>query len=219
LHGAHDVGAGASDRGATRVEPIDLDRHLMGARVEGRMPTRPAIDPAIVVRAKHGDLDAFEEVVRARMEAIYRLSFAILGDESEARDAAQETFVAAWQRLSGLRDPERLDAWLDRIAVNAARMNLRARRRRRVREIPVADVGRTAAATATAPARDDAAMLAGALRHLPVEQRELLALHHLEGRPLTEIADVLDVPVGTVKSRLSAARAALGRALADEDRA
>jgi DNA-directed RNA polymerase specialized sigma24 family protein len=69
------------------------------------------------------------------MDAVYRLSYAILGDEADARDAAQESFVAAWRQLGRLRDPERFDVWLQRIAVNAARQTIRARRRRRIREI------------------------------------------------------------------------------------
>lgn len=183
------------------------------------MPSRPVIDRDIVVRAAAGDLDAFEEVVRTRMEAIYRLSLAILGDEAEARDAAQETLVSAWRRIRDLRDPDRLDAWLDRIAVNASRMALRAKRRRRVREIPVAELRQVPdpSADAVDTAGADVALLRAALGHLPVEQRTLLALHHLEGRPLAEIAALIEVPVGTVKSRLSAARSALERALAYEE--
>ena len=78
--------------------------------------------------------------MHARIDAIYRLSFAIVGDEADARDSTQETFISAWRRIRELRDPARFDAWLQRIAVNAARMTLRARGRRRVREIPSGDV-------------------------------------------------------------------------------
>src|SRR3954447_11458790 len=92
----------------------------------------PAIDRSLIDRARNGDLDAFESIVRARMDAVYRLTSAILGNEADARDAAQETFVAAWRQLARLRDPERLDAWLQRVAVNASRMTLRSRNRRRV---------------------------------------------------------------------------------------
>ena len=59
----------------------------------------PAIDRSIVDRARHGDLDAFESIVRARMDAVYRLTAAILGNEADATDAAQETFVAAWRQI------------------------------------------------------------------------------------------------------------------------
>lgn len=179
-----------------------------------RWPISSATDRSIVDRACHGDLDAFEEIVRTRMDAVYRLSYAILGNEADARDAAQETFVAAWRQLSSLRDTDRFDAWFQRVAVNAARMTLRARGRRRVREIPATQVA-ALAETAIAPADPD--LLDAALRRLPLEQREILALHHLDGRSVAELAEILAIPVGTVKSRLHTARQALQRALADQE--
>lgn len=179
-----------------------------------RKPINTATDRSIVDRARHGDLDAFEQLVRTRMDAVYRLSYAILGDEADARDAAQETFVAAWRQLPKLRDVDRFDAWFQRVAVNAARMTLRARGRRRVREIPAVEV---TAFVETVAAPSDADRLEAALRRLSIEQREILALHHLDGRPLTELAEILDVPVGTVKSRLHTARVALQLALDDPE--
>jgi RNA polymerase sigma-70 factor (ECF subfamily) len=152
------------------------------------------------------------------MDAVYRLTAAILGDEADARDAAQETFVAAWRELPKLRDPERFDAWLQRVAVNASRMTLRARGRRRVREIPSSQVVALAdRAAADHGPEADAARLDVALRRLDVDQQAILVLHHLEGRPLAEIADVLDIPVGTAKSRLFHARRALETALRVEE--
>jgi RNA polymerase sigma-70 factor (ECF subfamily) len=148
------------------------------------------------------------------MDAVYRLSYAILGNEADARDAAQETFVAAWRQLPRLREVDRFDAWFQRVAVNAARMTLRSRGRRRVREIPAVQV---AALVDTAVAAADADQLDAALRHLPLEQREILALHHLDGLPVAELAEILGIPVGTVKSRLHTARQALQRSLADQE--
>jgi RNA polymerase sigma-70 factor, ECF subfamily len=178
-------------------------------------PIGPALDRSLIDRARNGDLDAFETIVRARMDAVYRLTSAILGDEADARDAAQETFVLAWRELSRLREPEKFEAWLQRVAVNAARMTLRARGRRRVREIPSSQV--VAAQATRSPAEDgseaDAARLDAALRLLPVEQRAMLVLHHLDDRPLAELATILDIPIGTAKSRLFAARRALEIAL------
>jgi RNA polymerase sigma-70 factor, ECF subfamily len=156
--------------------------------------------------------------MHARIDAIYRLSYAIVGDEADARDATQETFVAAWRKIRSLRDGDRFEAWLQRIAVNAARMTLRARRRRRVREIPSGDVAAIAAAAdrATQPSRADADILATVLDRLPLDQRTILILHHLEGHAIAELAEILEVPVGTVKSRLHTARAALAVALTAE---
>jgi RNA polymerase sigma-70 factor (ECF subfamily) len=155
--------------------------------------------------------------MHARIDAIYRLSYAIVGDEADARDATQETFIAAWRRIRELRDPDRFEAWLQRIAVNSARMTLRARGRRRVREIPSGDVSALAAAADHgAPVRADADLLGAALDHIATDQRTILVLHHLEGHGVAEMAEILGIPVGTVKSRLHTARRALQDALAIE---
>jgi len=187
---------------------------------ESEGPIETAKDHSLADRARKGDLDAFEELMHARIDAIYRLSYAIVGDEANARDSTQETFIAAWRRIRGLRDPDRFDAWLHRIAVNAARMTLRARGRRHIREIPSGDVASLAAVSDRAkPKRSDAELLGIALDRLPVDQRTILVLHHLEGHDLAGLANVLEIPIGTVKSRLHSARQALQAALAAEDRA
>jgi RNA polymerase sigma factor (sigma-70 family) len=189
----------------------------MGERDRRDPRIGPELDRSTIDRARNGDRDAFESIVRARMDAVYRLAIAILGDEADARDAAQETFVAAWRQIGRMRNADRLDAWLQRIAVNASRQAIRSSRRRRVREIPSSSVVALADVAQEAP-RSDAAILDGALAMLPVDQRAILVLHHLDGRPLSEIATILDVPVGTAKSRLFAARQALAEAIAREER-
>jgi RNA polymerase sigma-70 factor (ECF subfamily) len=182
-------------------------------------PIETAKDRSLVERARNGDLDAFEELMHARIDAIYRLSYAIVGDEADARDSTQETFIASWRRIRELRDPDRFEAWLQRIAVNAARMTLRSRGRRRVREIPSGDVAALAARSdRAAPERPDPDRLSAALDRLPVEQRSILVLHHLEGHGLAALAEILEIPVGTVKSRLHTARGALEAALAAQAR-
>ncbi|MEK6719047.1 MAG: sigma-70 family RNA polymerase sigma factor [Chloroflexota bacterium] len=193
----------------------------MSALQEGAIG--PATDRSTVDRARHGDLSAFESIVRDRMDAVYRLSLAILGDEADAHDATQEAFVAAWRQIGQLRDADAFDAWLGRITVNAARMTLRSARRRRVREIPSSEVDRLGkrsldeAHDRTFVDPTDGTRLADALRSLSLEQRSLLALHHLDGRSVAEIAEVLEIPIGTVKSRLFTARRALDAALGTSD--
>ena len=149
---------------------------------------------------------------------MYRLSYAILGNEADAIEAAQESLVTAWRQLRGLRDAERFDAWLQRIVVNAARQLIRSNRRRRAREVPASTVVALGERPAEA-VRDDAAILDAALATLPVEQRSILVLHHLEGRGLAELAEILQVPIGTAKSRLFTARRALADAINRETRA
>jgi RNA polymerase sigma-70 factor (ECF subfamily) len=187
-------------------------------RTGGREMVNGALaERSLVDLARAGDTVAFESLVRSRMDAMYRLSLAILGDPADAADAAQETFVAAWQDLPRLRDLDRFDAWLQRVAVNSCRMTLRARGRRRIREIPMTEMGTLEERTlGAAPAQADAEVLKSAIQRLPLDQRAILALHHLDGRPLAEVAEILGIPVGTAKSRLFKARTALDKALREE---
>lgn len=176
----------------------------------------------LVERARRGDREAFEMLVRRRIDSMVRTARAILGHEADAQDAVQEAFVAAWRRLPGLRDPDRFDAWLGRILLNACRMSLR--RRRGVREIRMVDAGDEQAgpadlrATALDQATADADAFDRAFARLPIEERALLVLRHRDELPVAEIAARLGIPAGTAKSRLFHARRALGRALAREDR-
>lgn len=168
----------------------------------------------LVEQARAGDIDAFEALVVAAMPGVYRRALAILGSEADARDAAQETFVSAWRDLRNLREADHWDAWLARIGLNACRMALR--RRGRVREITLGDelADRPTADGADSVASADA--IRRAFDRLTVDQRALLVSHYVEGIAISEIAAVLEIPPGTVKSRLSAARAALQRALTHE---
>jgi RNA polymerase sigma-70 factor, ECF subfamily len=184
-------------------------------RQEGRAVIEAGDKRSLVDRARAGDIAAFESLVRSRMDSIYRLDLAILGDSADAADAAQETFISAWRKLAGLRDSDRFDAWLQRVSVNACRMIRRTRGRRLVREIPMAEVEATGIAL-EAPQRSDAEALRSALRQLSDDHRAVLALHHLDGRPISEISTLLGIREGTAKSRLFNARAALDRALREE---
>ena len=176
------------------------------------------MDRSIVEAARSGDRHVFDALVRAEVDGVYRLALAITGSEADAADATQDAFLAAWRSLPDLRDVDRFDAWLGRIAVNAARMQLRGRRRRQVREATVEDLDGTAQAGRQPRNRagEDAIALAAALGRLGESQRTLLALRHVQGRSVEEIAAILAIPGGTVKSRLHTARRALAAALAEE---
>ncbi len=90
--------------------------------MEGRL------ERELVEQARRGDRAAYEAIVRREVETVYRTARAILGNDADAADATQEALIGAWRRLSSLRDPDRFDAWLGRITVNACRMALRRRR-------------------------------------------------------------------------------------------
>ena len=171
------------------------------------------MDRTLVDRARDGDLDAFESLVEQRIRDAFRLSLVIVGDEAGARDVARDAFVAAWRDLPRLQEADRFDAWVDRLVVNQARAS-RSGRRLRVREIAASEI-LAAAVGSTWSAGDDAELLRLGLRDLSIDQRALLAMHHLEGRPIDGIASILGIAAGTVTSRLVAARRALTKAIAE----
>ncbi|HYI67868.1 MAG TPA: RNA polymerase sigma factor [Candidatus Limnocylindrales bacterium] len=174
----------------------------------------------IVRRAQAGDREAFEMLVERHATETYRLAAAIVG-EADARDVAQESFVAAWRQLPRLRDADSFAAWLRRITVNRCRNWLRARGRRGRPTSLEADE----AAHLPDPRRDfrgavEARMvLEPAFDALSVDQRAVLALHYSMGYSIAETADALDLRVGTAKSRLNAGLAALRTAIGSDDAA
>jgi RNA polymerase sigma-70 factor, ECF subfamily len=169
-------------------------------------------DNDLVLRAQRGDRDAFALLIEPRAGNLLHTARAIVGDNWDAYEAAQETLIAAWVHLPALRDADRLDAWLNKTLVNRCRDALR--KRRRGREI---DLGATEiAGPDTAAARIDEAAVLAAFERLSVDDRHLLVLHHLHDLPLAQIAVQLRIPVGTAKSRLWSARRALERALEAE---
>ncbi len=181
------------------------------------------MERALVERAVSGDRAAFDALVRSRIDAVYRTSLAILGDSADAADATQETFVSAWCARTSLRDPDLFDAWLGRINLNACRSVLRRRGRRSVREIRLVgfeDDGKEPASSERNMderlAEED--VFDRAFARLSVDDRAVLVMHHLQARPVSEMAVALGAPEGTVKSRLHRARAALEMALARESR-
>ena len=177
-------------------------------------------DADLVARAQRGDLPAFEDLIRPRLDKLFRTACGILGDPSEAEDAAQDACITAWQKLPGLRDVERLDAWLSRVLVNTCRMRLRSRRR--VREIAI-DEGRTSDHPGDQGRMTERAeevdRVSRALDHVSPEDRALLVMHHVHNERVETIAAALGIPTGTVKWRLSRARQAVQRALETEQRA
>ncbi len=177
------------------------------------------MDPATIRRAQTGDVDAFTALVAGRVEAMQRTAMAILGHEADARDAVAESVAAIWRELPRLREPTAFDAWTTRILVHACRRRLRGRGRMRVRELRIdaADAARSLP-SAAGPADEVAERLAleRAFERLDGEARTILVLHHLDGRGLGEVAEILAIPVGTAKSRLFAARRALERSLERE---
>jgi RNA polymerase sigma-70 factor (ECF subfamily) len=165
----------------------------------------------LVELAGRGDREAFARLVEPRAASAYRIASAILGDPDAAHDVVQDAFVSAWMHLPALRDVDRFDAWLSRIIRNGCRDALR--RRGRVREIHLD-------AAADLPSRDDTAgdgVLDAAFERLSADERQLLAMHHLQHESIAVIARRLGIPEGTVKWRLHRARRRLELALEAEE--
>ena len=154
----------------------------------------------LVERARNGDHDAFAELARAAVVRLDRAARLILRDPELARDAVQDGLIRAWRDLPGLRDPERFDAWLHRLTVNAC-LDLARRRRRRPIEVELSPIHHptTGDASATVARRD---LVENVLNALDPDERAVVVLHYYLGLPLTDVAASLRIPAGTVKSRL-----------------
>ena len=153
----------------------------------------------LVERAREGDRDAFTVLARAaaaRLDAAARL---IVRDRELARDAVQEALIRAWRDLPGLRDPDRFEAWLHRLIVNAAIDEVRRRRRRMEVTLTPIDVGSSNDDIGRLVDRDE---LDRALGRLTPEHRALVVLHYYLGMPLPEAAASLGISLGAAKSRL-----------------
>lgn len=168
-------------------------------------------DELIVERALTGDAEAFGEIVRRWERRIFALSYGMLGREEDARDATQETFLAAFRNLRGFRGEAKVSSWLHRIAVNQC---ITKQRRNKVRSESALDdeqENHHAIALATplrvspahvAEARQQTVAVRRAINSLPVELRQVVVMKEFEELTFREIADALDLPVSTVKSRL-----------------
>jgi len=178
-------------------------------------------DDLLIRRARDGDTAAFGELVQRYQTRIYAVCLRILADPEEARDAAQDAFITAFRKLAQFRGDAAFSTWLHRIAVNACYDELRrAKRRPMLHAIGAADDDPRP--EPGPPSRDPADEIAGtvdavrALASIPEDFRVVLVLADVEDLPYEEIARVLEVPVGTVKSRVHRGRIALGKALSGE---
>jgi RNA polymerase sigma-70 factor (ECF subfamily) len=170
----------------------------------------------LVVRAQHGDRDAFAALVQMTSDRMYALAARILRDNDLAEDALQAALITSWRHLPNLRDPDRFEAWVRRLVVHACYAEARRRRAwaANVRILPLDGP----AAPDGFISIDDRDALDRAFRRLSVEQRAVFVLHHHVGLPLTEIAETLGIPAGTARSRLHYATRVL-RAAVEADAA
>ena len=179
-------------------------------------------DDELIRRFLTGNTDAFTLLVERHRQRVYNICLRLLGDADDAADAAQDAFVSVLTKLDSFRGEAAFTTWLHRIAVNAC-YDL-TRRRRRQPMLRLAGDGDATDEDTGPPVADPADELAGtrdvvaALRVIPEEFRTAVVLADLQDLPYEEIAKVLDVPIGTVKSRVHRGRIALARAMGLEGR-
>lgn len=172
---------------------------------------------SLVEQAAAGDQRAFEALVRQSADRLFAIAYRILRDHDGAEDALQQTLFTIWDELPRLRDPDRFEAWSYRVIVRASIAE--ARRERRGGPVVQLLPDDPAAGAVGLPDVDDIAAIADrdqvqrGFRRLKPDQRAILVLQHYVGLSLSEIADVLGIPVGTAGSRIHYAAQALRAAL------
>ena len=166
-----------------------------------------ANETELVTRAQNGDRDAFSELVCTHAQGVLNVVYRMCGSMQVAEDAAQETFIQAWLRLPSYRPQASLRNWLYRIAINSAIDMLRKEKRilpGAVEDLSLIDA--RPGPEAMIAGFERAEMVQEAVLALPDASRAVLVLREFEGLSYQEIADALDIPVGTVMSRLNYAR-------------
>lgn len=184
----------------------------------------PELDPDLLRRAQAGDEAAFGVIMRAGYARTYRLAYAILHNEADARDVCQEAWLTVWKQLATFRGDARFSTWLHPIVTRKALDHLRKRRRWFDRFLPFGSGEDDTGVSVPEPATDDTARdqaegnetvtrVRAAIAALPPKHRAVLALREMEGLTYEEIAQATGVPVGTVMSRLFHARKLLAEKL------
>ena len=174
------------------------------------------MDDELVVRARDGDEAAFALLANRMAHRLHGVAYRILRDVALAEDAVQLALLRSWQDLPQLRDPARFEAWSYRILVRICYAQAK-QARKRLTEVPLSDLD------ASTPGDDYSAVverdaLERGFVELSVEQRTVVVLHHYLGLPMAEVADTVDAPLETVRSRMRRALAALRAALEADTR-
>ena len=190
---------------------LDIDRNktaspLLTSNIIGNMtPT----DEDLVAAFQSGDIPAFDQLVRRWDRKIQGVIYRLVGNHDEARDLSQEAFLKAYRALGTFKQEARFSSWLYQIAINATRDRLRRRRRRTDLSLDDVEEKGESSLRDGAPSALDliessdlSRVVAAAMAALPEEQREVVILKEYQGLTFPEIAETLDVPLSTVKTRL-----------------
>ncbi len=206
----HGLSAEIADAGPVGAVP---------SRLRGAEPFRPSEDPdaELIKRWQSGDPNAFERLVRTHERNVFRLLYRMLGNREEAEDAAQEAFLSLHRHGHRFRREARFSTFLYRVAANAALNRRRSLGRARARESELAQRHASGAQIHIKPRDPEDAThgveiqnrVQDALAQLPEELRVAVVLYDLEGQSYKDIAEILGIPEGTVKSRIHRARLGL----------
>jgi RNA polymerase sigma-70 factor (ECF subfamily) len=186
-------------------------------------PDLAASDEDLVARARAKDFGAFEQLLDRYEDKIFRLAYRFVRNETEAKEILQDTFLTTWRKLDTFKGDAQFSSWLYRVAANAALMRLRAQRRHpevSTEELPIGfldNYGQTLAAGENWAKRPDDELQSGELRQhiqaavdgLPEIYRTVFLIRDVEGLSTEETAEILQISVPTVKTRLHRARIAL----------
>ena len=172
------------------------------------------MDRALVEQAQRGDREAFQVVAFALSDRLFGVAHRVLRDFDAAGDALQMALVRIWRDLPSLRDPERIEAWATRALIRACHDLLRRERR----ALPGMRLMTADAVADPAGAINDRDEMGRAFRRLNAEQRAVIVLQYYQDLSLPEIAEILDVPIGTVRSRAHYAKRILRAAIEADSR-
>jgi len=200
-----------------------LESALARAESPARAHSQTSEESALVARARAGEQEAFGTLVRLHQRQVYSLALRMLRNEDDASEATQEVFLSAWQGLHGFREEARFATWLYRIAYNYCLKMAASHRRDAVAKAellakadrdhtPDSEMSALHAHNAEEAMRDT---VRGEIEHLPPKYRLVLVLRHLQDLSYEEMAEVMRMPIGTVKTQLFRARALLKERLQD----
>jgi RNA polymerase sigma-70 factor (ECF subfamily) len=175
-------------------------------------------DAECVRKLQRGETDAFETLIRRHQKTIFNLAYRMLGDYDEAAEISQETFLSAYRAIDNFRGDANFSTWLYRIALNHATTRRKSLNTRQQRSVPIENT-EPASDPHPGPAesmekKEIRQRVQQALNKLDPEDAAVILLRDLQDVPYEEVARVLEIPIGTVKSRLHRARQALKSELA-----
>lgn len=181
---------------------------------------KATLNPKLVERAQNGDRKAFSALFSQYVRLIYSIIRHMVHDDDVAEDLTQDTFVKAWDGLPGLQEPKAFGGWLRTIATNVTRDYVRGKKDTEPLEDDTGDdppkqwADDAPGPATTVQSEETRGKVRDAILRLSEHQRIVVTMHHLEGKAVADIAEELDIPVGTVLSRLARGRDALKRMLA-----